>query len=468
MFLVFPDPGERFDPLRSLEAFKRLPMRLLRSSGFFLLPFLLALGAGCGHKSSHASDPGTPPAITAGPVTTTTVAGRQVSFSVTATGAPTLRYQWAKVQVDGSGKVVSSDSILGALGTTFTLFDPQPSDSGYYAVTITNPNGTVTSSAAALTVAPTLQFTAAVSVVADASGNLFVSDLEDHCVWMVSPAKVVTLLAGAQGIPGSADGQGSAARFRNPGGLALDPTGNLLVADTGNHTLRRIAPDGTVTTVAGSAGQPGALDAAGTLARFNAPYGLALDGSGGVYIADTQNHTIRFMAANGVVSTLAGSAGLSGSTDANGSSARFDQPNGLALASNGTLYVADYGNSCLRAIATNGQVSTLAGLAGTPAYVDGTGSAARFNLPVGIALDASGNLWVADTHNHAVRRVTPAGVVNLIAGSGTAGNADGTASGALFYLPCGISVLPTGNLLVVDTHNHFLRLLTPTGVVTTL
>jgi len=142
-------------------------------------------------------------------------------------------------------------------------------------VTITNPDGKIKSSAATLTVVPALQFTNAVSVAADASGNLFVSDRDDHCIWKVSPAKVVTLLAGDKGIPGSADGPGSGARFRNPGGLALDPSGNLLVADTGNHTIRRVAPDGTVTTLAGAAGLPGSTNAVGTPAPFHPPLRIA-------------------------------------------------------------------------------------------------------------------------------------------------------------------------------------------------
>ncbi len=462
MFLEFPGPGERLDAMQSPRAFQGLSMRLLRGARLGLLPLLLALAVGCGHSKNNTSSPGTPPTITAAPSSAATVTGRPVSFSVTATGAPTLRYQWAKDDVD----------ILGALGSTFTLFSPDSQDAGQYTVTVTNPDGRAKSAAAALTVTPALQFTSAVSLVADASGNLFVSDLEDHCIWKISPAKVVTLLAGAQGIAGAGDGQGAGARFRNPGGLALDPTGNLLVADTGNHTIRRIAPDGTVTTLAGGAGLPGSTNAVGTLARFNAPFGIAVISTGGAYggayISDSQNHTIRLLATDGTVSTYAGSAGQPGSTDANGGSARFSQPNGLALAASGTLYVADYGNFCLRAIAPSGQVSTLAGLAGTSGYLDATGTAARFNLPVGIALDASGNLWIADTHNHAVRRVTSAGVVTVIAGSGTAGNADGTNTVALFNLPCGITVNPSGNLVVADTQNHLLRLLTPAGVVTTL
>ncbi len=463
MLLAFFGPGDGSHRTGSPQGSRGLSLRLRDGSRLLLLPLLLlVLGMGCSSKKADTTSPGTPPSITEPPSSAATVTGRPVTFSVTATGAPTLRYQWAKDDVD----------ILGALTSTLTLFNPEPSDSGQYTVTITNPDGKIKSSAATLTVTPVLQFTSALGLVADAAGNLFVSDREDHCIWKVSPAKVVTLLAGGDGIPGSADGPGSDARFRNPGGLALDPAGNLLVADTGNHTIRRVAPDGTVTTLAGAAGLPGSTNAVGTLARFNAPFGIAVLSTGGAYggayISDAQNHTIRFLATDGTVSTYAGSAGQAGTTDGTGSSARFNQPNGLALNATGTLFVADYGNSCLRTIAPGGQVSTLAGLAGTTGYVDGTGSTARFNLPVGIALDASGNLWVADAFNHAVRRITSAGVVAVIAGSGTSGNADGTGTAALFYQPCGIAVGPTGNLVVADTRNRLLRLLTPAGVTTTL
>jgi sugar lactone lactonase YvrE len=458
MFLKFPIPGERFDSMRSLAASKGRFMRLLRVPLSLILPMLLlVLGGGC-HHGSDPNATGTPPNITLQPVDTSTVTGRPLTFTITATGAPILAYQWSK---DGT-------AILGALGSTFTLFDPQAADAGRYSVKVTNDAGSVTSYAATLTVVPALQFTAPVGLVYDGSGNLYVSDQTDHVVWKVSPAKQVTLLAGTVGIPGSADGLGGAAQFRNPGCLVLDPAGNLLVADTGNHTIRRIAPDGTVTTLAGAPGLPGAIDAKGTLARFNAPSGLAMDASGGVYIADSQNHTIRFMAVDGTVSTYAGSAGQPGSTDASGTSAQFDQPNGLALAPNGTLYVADYGNSTIRIISPNALVSTLAGTAGSPGYLDGTGGAVQFNLPVDIALDGSGLLWVADTHNHAIRTVAADGTVTVVAGSGSSGNADGTGIAALFNLPCGILLAPGGNLLVADTGNHMVRLVTPDGVVTTL
>jgi sugar lactone lactonase YvrE len=422
---------------------------------------LLALGTGC-HRGSDPNATGTPPTISTQPVDASTVSGRPVTFTVGANGAAVLAYQWAK---DGT-------NILGALSATYTLYNPQPTDAGHYSVTVTNDIGTVTSHAAILTVVPTPEFSAAVSAVFDPAGNLYVSDRDDHVIWKVSPTKQVALLAGTQGLAGSLDGQGSSASFRNPGCMAFDPAGNLVVADTGNHTIRRIAAGGTVTTLAGSPGSAGSTDAVGALARFNAPYGIAVDASGGIYIADSRNHTIRFLAQDGTVTTYAGTPQVPGQTNGIASSAQFNQPNALALAPDGTLYVADFGNSALRMISPSRQVSTLAGQAGTPGYFDATGTAALFRQPVGIALDASGNLWVADTHNHAIRSVTSAGIVHLVAGSGAAGNADGTGGAALFNLPCGITRIPSGsqagNLLVADTYNHILRIVTPAGVVTTL
>lgn len=464
MSLECPSPGGRLDPMRPLGASPGQPARMLRRSLSWLLPILLlALGLGC-HGHSNPNAVGQPPSITLQPLDTTTVTGRQVSLTINVEGAPVIAYQWAKDGVQIFGSQVQ--------GGTFTLYDPQPADSGRYSVTVTNDYGSVTSYAAALTVVPTPEFKAPVSVVSDAAGNLFISDRDDQVIWQVSPSKQMTLLAGSRGVAGSADGQGSGAQFRNPGGLAFDPNGNLLVADTGNHTLRRVAMDGTVTTLAGAPGQPGTANGVGTLARFNGPSGLVADARGGLYISDSRNHTIRFMAADGTVSTYAGTPGVSGQGNGSTGSAQFDQPNGLALGPDGTLYIADYGNSCIRMISPTAQVSTLAGLAGTVGYSDGTGTSALFHQPVGITLDIDLSVWVTDTYNHTIRRITSDGTVTSPAGSGLAGNVDGSGVTAQFDLPCGITRVNSGYLaghfVVADTANRILRVVGSDGTVTAI
>jgi sugar lactone lactonase YvrE len=435
----------------------RLAGLALRGFLVLLLPLLpLALATGCSGKSNPTATE--PPVITAQPVDVSTVSGRPVTFSITATGQATLAYQWAK---DGV-------TILGATASSYVLFSPRVQDAGKYTVKVTNTLGTATSSAATLTVAQAVLITTPLGIAVDASGNLYVSDRDDHVIWKVTPTHQKILLAGTQGLAGSADGLGGAARFTNPGGLALDPAGNLLVADTGNHTVRRVALDGTVTTLAGSPGVSGATDAVGLLARFNAPYGLAVTGTGIVYIADSLNHTIRRMGSDGTVTTLAGSAGSSGRVDGQGSLARFNQPNGLALGPDGTLAVADYGNSNIRSVSSAGLVTTLAGQLNVVGFADGAAASALFRLPVGIAVDASGTVWIADTQNHAIRRITTAGVVSTQAGLGsTAGNVDGSNTAARLNQPSGLAFTPSGSLVILDTGNHLLRSLSTAGAVTT-
>jgi sugar lactone lactonase YvrE len=233
---------------------------------------------------------------------------------------------------------------------------------------------------------------------------------------------------------GGSDGTGSAAGFRFPGGMAIDHAGNLYVADELNNTLRKLVRDGTnwvVTTLAGLAGNAGNADGSGTAARFNDPAGVAVDLAGNLYVADQGNHTIRKVAPQGtnwVVATLAGLAGHWGSVDGTGSEARFNYPSGLAVDGSGNVYVADFGNCALRRITPAGAVATVAGLAGTSGAADGTAGAARFSLPLGVALDSAGNAYVSDSGNHTIRKVSPDGVVSTLAGvHGTAGYADGTA-----------------------------------------
>lgn len=300
----------------------------------------------------------------------------------------------------------------------------------------------------------------------DGSGNLYVADSYNHTVRKIAPAGAVTTLAGSPGLSGSNDGDGAAARFYYPKGVAADRTGNIYVSDTGNHTVRRITPDGKVTTLAGTAGIAGAVDAAGGAARFNLPQGITVDPDGTLYVADTGNHTIRQITGDGVVTTFAGAAGLSGSMDGVGAAARFFRPEGVAVTPAHEVYVADTGNYLLRRITPNAGVSTLAGSAGSAASIDGVGAAARFIGPAGVAVDASGTAFVVDNGNYqivqyvyggalmlanggtyTIRKVSSDGVVSTIAGQ-QQGAADGLGTSAQFDLPYGIAVDSAGALYV--------------------
>ena len=306
-------------------------------------------------------------------------------------------------------------------------------------------------------------------VAADSEGNVYVADTQNCTIRKVTPLGVVTTLAGLAGSSGSTDGTGSAARFKGPAGVAVDTAGYLYVADSGNHTIRKVTPAGVVTTLAGLAGARGSTDGTGSEARFWMPYGVAADGAGNVYVAEEGNSTIRKVAPTGEVTTVAGLARSLGSTDGTGSAARFNKPRGAAVDSAGNVYVADRENHTIRKVTPAGVVTTLAGSAGSNGAEDGTGGAARFYSPCGVAADSAGNVYVADSWNYAIRKVTPAGVVTTLAGqAGWSGSTDGTGSAARFYQPYGVATDSAGNVYVADTWNHTIRQVTPTGVVTTL
>jgi sugar lactone lactonase YvrE len=297
--------------------------------------------------------------------------------------------------------------------------------------------------------------------------TLYVADTGNGTIRQVTAAGAVTTLAGAPSI-GTVDGSSSVARFYGPSGAAADRAGNLYVADTQNSTIRKITPAGDVTTFAGLAGVSGSSDGT-TTARFFAPEGVAVDLAGNVYVADTGNHTLRKIAPNGNVMTLAGLAGARGTNDGAASSARFYGPQGVAVDANGNVYVADTWNHTLRLISATGAVTTLAGSPGNYGTADGTGASARFYEPQGLTLDAGGTLYVADAGNHTLRKVTSGGVVTTLAGSpGKYGSANGTGTNALFYGPAAVALDGAGNLYVADYFNQMLRKVTAGGAVTTL
>ena len=323
----------------------------------------------------------------------------------------------------------------------------------------------------------------------DGAGNLYVADSANHTIRKVTPATVVTTFAGLPGGYGSTDATGADARFAQPGGVAVDGAGNVYTADTNNSTIRKITPDGVVTTPAGwpqslvYTTYPyylyypyypygyGGLDGNGAAARFYQPNGVAADNAGNLYVADTYDNAIRQVTPSAVVTTLAGSLGYyySGSADGNGAAARFRYPEGVALDGAGNVYVTDTGNNTIRKITPAGVVTTLAGNAGVASSADGTGSAAQFSRPSGIAVTSAGTVYVADSGNCTIRKITPAGVVTTLAGwPGVAGFADGTGSAARFNNPLDLAVDTTGNLYVADSFNNTIRLITPGGVVTTI
>ena len=306
-------------------------------------------------------------------------------------------------------------------------------------------------------------------VAVDKTGNAYVTDTGNHTIRKLTPAGVVTTLAGTAGAAGSADGTGAAARFNCPAGIAVDALGNLLVVDTKNNTLRLISPSGAVTTLAGTAGANDSADGPREVARFNGPWDLALDGAGNIFVSEPGSNTIRMVTAAGFVSTLAGLAGMSGSADGMGSAARFNGPCGLAVDGLGNVLVVDNGNSTLRKITPAGAVTTLAGQASNCGSDDGAGGSARFANPMAVAVDGAGNLYLTDTNSATVRKITPTGVVTTLAGAaGLTGCADGAPAAARFYAPYGIAVDAQGNLLVVDNSNGNLRQITPAGRVSTL
>jgi hypothetical protein len=315
-------------------------------------------------------------------------------------------------------------------------------------------------------------------IAVDAAGALYVADFTYSIIRKLTPAGtnwIVTTIAGTATNPqGSVDGTNGAASFRNPAGITIDNSGNLFVADSGNNTIRRITTYGTnwvVTTIAGSPPPTPAAGADGTnnAARFSSPQGIAVDANGTLYVADVNNNSVRKITpveTNWVVTTVAGSLGsTSGFDDGTNGAARFYHPLGVGVDSNTNLYVVDSYNGTLRKITpygTNWVVSTIAGNHIVSGYADGTNAAASFSLPNGLALDGIGNLYVADGFYNIIRQVSPVGtnwVVTTIGGSATnsAGSADGTNSAARFKRPWGIASDGSGNLYVTDYNNYTVR-----------
>lgn len=274
----------------------------------------------------------------------------------------------------------------------------------------------------------------------------------------------VTTFAGS-GLMGSQNGKGTEASFANPMGIAIDTANNVYVADSHNNLIRKITPGGIVTTLAGS-GNAGSTDGKGNDASFFYPGGITVNNEGIVYVADTHNNLIRRISPDGEVTTIAGRRkdSLTNSTD---TSVRFDNPAGISTDAHGCVYVADWANDVIRKLNPDGKVTIIAG-SGTPGSEDGIGTKASFYLPGGIAVDSAGFIYVADTYNNMIRKISPEGKVTLLAGQKKKGHADGKGNLASFLHPQGIAVDKAGNVYVADMGNNRIRKITPDGNVSTL
>lgn len=266
-------------------------------------------------------------------------------------------------------------------------------------------------------------------------------------------------------IPASVDGIGTIAGFTFPNYLVRNASGTIYVTDA-SRLIRKITPQGEVTTFAGN-NSLGSTDGQGSLASFNAPAGMAIDAAGNIYVVDSNNNRIRKITPDGLVSTFAGN-GLKTTVDGQDLSASFNQPNGIVIDAAGNLYVSEYAGDVIRKINTSGYVSTFAGVAKTPGAANGTGADARFYGPNYMTIDGSGNIYLSDYNNNLIRKITPAAEVITFAGSGQQGSANGTGTAASFKGPEGLAIGTDGSIYVSDSGNNLIRKISPAGVVSTL
>jgi hypothetical protein len=404
--------------------------------------------------------------------------GQNVAFTAAASGNPAPGYQWQRKAngssswsnlADGGNYSGSATSNLTAGVTDLAMSGDQFRCMAY------NSAGSATSSPPAiLTVNSGLyvaslagqvglggngngqgtnaQFDYPFDVTTDRGGNIYVADYGYGLVRKITPAGVVSTLPGL---------------FYTPKGVAVDANTNVYVADTSDELIQRVAPDGTVTSLAGS-GQLGSADGTNTTASFNKPWGIGVDTATNIYVADAGNDTIRKItrigsSQNWAVTTIAGLAGNPGTSDGTNNHARFYGPASLAVDAARNIYVADATNNTIRKLTpdgtgTNWVVTTIAGQAGVFGYADGLGTNATFYQPSGIAIDAATNLYIADSFNSLIRKITPQGIVTTLAGKYSSFvSADGFYTNAEFKFPYGVAVDNAANIYVADTFNYTIR-----------
>jgi alpha-tubulin suppressor-like RCC1 family protein len=411
------------------------------------------------------------PAVITQPANQSVTNGRDIVFGSDASGNPVASYQWQVSTDNGTtwANVTNGTAYNGATTGKLTVIGATSAMNDYrYRYSATNALGTATSNSFALTVTP-VQFPRPVSLSLDTAGSLYVADASAHTIQKITGSEV-SLFAGSPGSTGESNGDGNVARFNEPRGVSFNGSG-FSVADTSNGLVRTITTTGSVAPLAGSSTHRTHQDGTGANGWFAAPRGVARDSFGTTFVADSTSHTIRKITSSGVVTTIAGSPGLHGTADGDGTTARFNEPSDIAIDVSGNLYVADTANHTIRKITFTPavSVSTLAGLPETPGDFDGTGYDAAFRSPAGLTADNVGNVYVADTGNALIRKITTAGVVTTIAGvSGIEGMRDGAARDAWFRQPTDVARASDGTLYIADAGNAAIRKFTPDSTVQTI
>jgi sugar lactone lactonase YvrE len=304
-------------------------------------------------------------------------------------------------------------------------------------------------------------------VAVDSAGNLYIADTDNGRIRKVWAAGIISTVAGGGTASPGDGGAATAAQLTNPTGVAVDSAGNLYIADSGSNLIRKVTTGGIISTVAGGGTATPGDGGAATAAKLNSPWGVAVDSAGNLYIAEQGSSRIRKVTPAGVISTVAG-IGASGFAGDGGSAtaAELNHPYGVAVDSASNLYIADTTNRRIRKVTAAGVISTVAGTG--PAGFNGDGgaaTAAQLNYPYGVTVDSVGNLYIADSLNYRVRKVTAAGVISTVAGNGVSGFSGdgGAATAAQLYVPSAIAFDSTGNLYIADTNNSRVREATGVG-----
>jgi sugar lactone lactonase YvrE len=300
-------------------------------------------------------------------------------------------------------------------------------------------------------------------LVFDSAGNLFSCDNGNYRIRKTTSQKVMTTFAGT-GTSGSLNGYGISASFNLLQNIAIDPQGNLLVCDGPGNLIRKIAPDGAVGTFAGT-GTGSSVDGVTNAATFNYPMGIAVSSDGTVYVSEYSGCNVRKISTGGNVTTLAGFSS-SGYVDANGTSAGFMNPTSVAVTSAGVVFVAEFGGHRIRKIMPNGDVTTLAGNRnGNPGYLDAQGTNAYFNAPYSVAVDAEGTLFVGDLQNRRIRKIDASANVTTICGNGIQASIDGIGTNASLS-PTSLRFDNRGDLYVSDNETQITKV-SPSWTITT-